>query len=96
VYRTTFSGGIHRVPLAGGSRETLAEGETRPHSLTVGSSFLYWATGSKDGAIRRMTRTGGKPETFASEQAEPTGLVVNAGQLFWVNESGGTVVRAPQ
>lgn len=79
-----------RVPLQGGSVETLASSLPEAGGVTVTADYVYWTNqgdyfnGYHDtGKLMRLAKSGGSPEIVSSGITEPTGLLVDATGIVW-------------
>lgn len=85
---------IAKVPIRGGTIETLAITGRDALSLAVDSGYAYWTTESSatldppteiaDGTVVKMSLQGGAPLILASNQLEPSFVAVNAGTVYWI------------
>ena len=93
-------GGLKRVPIAGGSVQTLVTGYN-PDMIALDDTYVYWTESSKNltdlGAIRRVLKTGGAVQTLLStpDVNDPGSLAVDGTNIYWV-EYGGRARRMPK
>lgn len=61
-------GSLMRVPIAGGTAQTVAANLTRPFSITADANNLYWQAedGKGSGIVVKLGLSGGAPTTLAS------------------------------
>ncbi|MBX3131111.1 MAG: hypothetical protein KF718_30605 [Polyangiaceae bacterium] len=88
------SGLVQRVPKTGGAVETLAAGQSRPRSLVVDQTHVYFTTPTS-GEVKRVRKDGAALTVLASFQNFPEGIAVAGSWLFWVRSSapGGKLMR---
>ena len=88
-------GGLKRVPIAGGSVQTLVTGYN-PWEIALDDTYVYW-TEKSPGAIRRVAKTGGAAQTLVSapDVNGPTSLAVDGTNVYWA-EYGGRARRMPK
>jgi hypothetical protein len=102
------SGGVDRVPVAGGTPETIVNEDGAPRGIALDSTHAYWAvrgatysvsadlvTTYAPGSIRRIAFTGSKPEVLAFDQIQPHSVALDREFVYWTNEVGGTVMKVP-
>ena len=90
-----------KVPLGGGTPETLALSARWPISLALDSGYAYWTMQSSlvvlpsgatddapDGTVMRIPLEGGAPTVLASSQISPTNVAVHAGTVYWTARGG--------
>jgi hypothetical protein len=103
-YNETGMGTVHKLPLGGGTAETLTTGQQNNIFLTQNADEVHWANfGVPDmgtGSIRYVSKLGGKVETPAFDQQTPYDLEVDASHVYWVNHgladmNDGGVYRMP-
>lgn len=80
-------GVIGRVPLAGGSSETVVSGEEQPKSIAVDDAYVYWIAG---GAVMRSPKTGGAPGAWVA----PGELKYGAAPVELLSSQGNLYIRA--
>jgi hypothetical protein len=84
VYWSTYTEGtIMRMPLRGGTAETLVTTTMRPMGVAVDSTRLYFTT--FDGNVMVMPIGGGTPKTLIAGPPGgfATGIAVNPTTVFW-------------
>jgi hypothetical protein len=100
VYWGTAYGGIHQIPITGGTPQTLA-GATTPASLVVVAGQAFWTEWQTQGWVMSVPLQGGAPVAVAQNQLNPWGLATDGQFLYWVNQGNwdacdfsGTLMRA--
>ena len=88
-------GGLKRVPIAGGSVQTLVTGYNS-WAIALDDAYVYW-TERTPGATRRVAKAGGAVQTLISAPNVngPTSLAVDGTNIYWV-EDGGRARRMPK
>ncbi len=81
-------GGIMRVPLAGGTPESMVSGQDGAHGVVIDNGVIYW-TNDLGGTVMKLA-PGGLPVTLATAEDEPKFLVVTPNAVYWTSR-GGTV-----
>lgn len=80
---------IFRVPLSGGTSETLASNNTYvwfPGSIAVDTTHVYWPTTSSSGSIMKVPLAGGETPSFmATGQGISGRIAVNSTHIYWVS-----------
>ncbi len=100
VYYTDSSAGtIRRVPIGGGSPQTIASGELSPWVIAIDASYVYWTSNEAYSSVGQATLDGGMKSPLAPMQPYPRGVAVDSSYVYWSNESGNDagpagVVRA--
>ena len=99
LYRTDSPGesmgAIMRVPIAGGSPESLATGFSFPVALAVDAKSVYFVNfDAEDGAVLRVPKTGGTVTTLVTGQKHPSRLAIDDKSVYWISVGEGTVCKA--
>jgi hypothetical protein len=99
VYYTVSAspGAVRRVPRAGGTPESIAEGDAYPAALVLRGGRVYW-NASGDNRVRSANVDGTDVRTVAVEQNVPgLGLAVSDDGVFWFTEGDfpPKVMKAP-
>ena len=89
VYFTTAvaTGSVGRVPIGGGTVETIAASQTFPNDLAVGAGQVFWSTteNAPNGRIFRAPVTGGARQELANGvQARPAFLDSDGTNLYYM------------
>jgi hypothetical protein len=91
AYFTAFQNpGIFRVPLSGGSIETLSE-QRRPGSLALSDAHVYFASFFRR-RVGRLDKSGGRTETIRSTVAGPVAMALDGTRVIALLETSGEVV----
>lgn len=88
------AGAVRRIPRAGGSPSTYANGIEGPADLTVEASGLYVVASGEEGRILRVHGEGGDLEVLASKEPLPGSLFVGNDAVYWID--AGTFDTANQ
>lgn len=105
VYWVDASGTVMSVPAGGGTAVTLASGQSRPSSIAVDDSNVYWtnagqqtcmsqsgACGSNpDGSLVSLPLAGGAPKTLASGLCGPDSIAVDTNDVYFADGGDGMV-----
>ena len=97
VYFTdrSFSGGVYRAPIAGGTATLLAADST-PHALVLsGGSLLFGADPSSAAVVRKISTAGGAVKSLATCSASAQSLAADAANVFWTTYYTYDVAEAP-
>ncbi len=89
-----WSGRVYRVPLSGGSVETLSDAPS-PFAIVLDADTVYW-TSSADvgGRVLARKKKGTDTIVLAQDQHGPHGIAVDDKYVYWANTADGTVMRA--
>lgn len=90
-YFGTTSGNIVRVPVNGGTAQTLAPTNSAPTGLALDASTAYFTTAS--GSVRKVPLGGGTATQLVSSESSPESLVVSGSSLYWLNTGNGRLRR---
>jgi hypothetical protein len=84
------SGGIQKIPLAGGAPELVASEQGFVQGMVLDSQFVYWAStlDSGGGVIMKAPTAGGPAIMVASTTFDIHGLVLANSELFWIQDGG--------
>jgi hypothetical protein len=110
VYWTEVQGGkVMRVPISGGTPETIASNEPRPFKVAVDAQSIYWSTLStadcpdggltcaSGGTLKRAALDGSAPKTLASHIELPSSIVVDGTNVYWAapgsNITNGSIYK---
>ena len=90
-----------RVSTGGGTRTTLASGQSDPEGIAVDARGVYW-TNAGSGTVMKVPKItgdafgGGTPTALASGQSDPYGIAVDATFVYWTDYTSGTVMKLPK
>jgi sugar lactone lactonase YvrE len=84
-----------RLPLAGGTVETLASGLGNPEGTALDGQALYWSelVGEPDGRIARVPLGGGPVTVLATGLDNPRGIALWNDQVYYNGASGAGAAR---
>ena len=92
------AGEVRRVPIAGGTPETIADRQWAPTALALDDDAIYWVTSTRNDATRgtlmRLAKKGGKAVALA-HGAWLFDLVLANGEVYWVDHENGLVAKMP-
>jgi hypothetical protein len=78
LYWTNHSGGqVMRIPVAGGIREVVADGQNHPRALANDDQRLFWVnegTDAGDGSVMTIGFDGGAPALISTDSTLPGGI----------------------
>jgi hypothetical protein len=94
VYWTDASSAVLRVPLTGGSVQTIAQGQATPYGLAVAAGYVYWSNNLGAAIMRAPSDGSGSPQTVASA-SQPYDIAVHQGSVYWIDGSDAHVWTAP-
>jgi hypothetical protein len=98
VYWTQDNGLVLRTPIAGGTPQTLASGESGPAELAVDGVNLYWSAAGQtswQGSVRRMPLLGGSgPTTLIDGLGLPGSISVDATRVYVAELASGAWVMS--
>jgi sugar lactone lactonase YvrE len=92
------TGSVMKVPINGGTPQTLAVGGGGVNFITIDSTSVYFANEFNGEVMKApLDGDGGQTVTLSSvgSGASPAGLAVDAVNLYWTNLNGGTVDAVP-
>jgi len=78
---------IRRVPVGGGTVETLANAGVEPRGIVLVGNTLYWAAHGDD-AIYAMPAAGGTPVAVVTAVGGPEQVVTDGHTVFFANDAG--------
>jgi outer membrane protein assembly factor BamB len=91
------SGLVARVPIAGGTPETLASGRTGSlPAVAVDDRNVYWIEGEgtiEEGAVAAVPKSGGIVAVLVSGLSDPSAIVVDGTGVYFDNPAGGGLVE---
>lgn len=95
------TGGVHRMPKAGGTVEVLVSDTFNPTQLTLDRTHAYYNVGSGifgewRGEVYRVAKAGGPPELIASPLDNPWDFQVDDTHLFVSEMNAGCIQRFPK
>jgi hypothetical protein len=91
----TGDSSIARMPLAGGSPETLVSTSIDTEGIAVDATSIYFATYFGD-TVMQMPIGGGTPTTLVYDMGgRPFGVAVQGGTLYYTSDSRGNVYALP-
>jgi len=83
---------VRRIPLSGGTSESVGAGTSIQGFLAVNSAFLYWVTTT---TLNRVPLNGSTSTAIVTGQFNLNGIAVDESNLFWANlANGGTIMKA--
>ncbi len=92
------SGLVARVPIAGGTPETLASGRTgNLPAVAVDDRNVYWIEGEgtiEEGAVAAVPKSGGVVAVLVSGLSDPSAIAVDGSGIYFDN--GGLVEKIPK
>ena len=80
-----------RVPLAGGTAETLATGVRTVTSFAIDAANIYW-TDQLANIVGKVPLAGGASTTIAEHQSQPLSVAVDSTNVYWANQ--GSIGKA--
>lgn len=86
-----LDGEVNRVPIGGGSVESVATQQTAPDELVLGDDEVYWANGSADTIMVWSKSSETPPAILSQQQRGASDLMIDDEYLYWVK---GTIVRS--
>lgn len=93
------NGSVMKLPLAGGSRVTLATGQNWNYGLVVRPTDVYWVNvawgAPTSGAVMKVDLAGGTPTPIASGLDSPLDLAVDNANVYWLSYWGAAVMKVP-
>lgn len=78
----TDEGTVMKIPIEGGTRVILADGQRYPGDLEVDADSVYWTNGVGD-SVMKVPIEGGTPVILASEQPYASNIEVDATSVYW-------------
>jgi hypothetical protein len=94
VYFTNAGEGtVSKMPLAGGARTTLAEGQLGPWQIAVDDTSVYWGADEDGGSIMKVSKQGGSPVQLAKGYGEPRAIAVDGKNVYWTDPGHGRILR---
>jgi hypothetical protein len=93
LYYLVETGGLFRVPTAGGAPETIVA-DIGTFELAIDGDDVFLANATYNGILRASI--GGKTAVPVAPADGPWGIVVDATHVYFANEGGGTIARAPR
>ena len=82
---------VMRVPLAGGTAETLATGVRTVTSFAIDAANIYW-TDQLANIVGKVPLAGGVSTTIAEHQSQPLSVAVDSTNVYWANQ--GSIGKA--
>gem|GEM_PF-1925848 len=83
---------VRRIPLSGGTSESVGAGTSIQGFLAVNSAYLYWVTTT---TLNRVPLNGTTSTAIVTGQFNLNGIAVDESNLFWANlANGGTIMKA--
>jgi hypothetical protein len=88
--------------LGGSPQTTLATGQTRPITLAVDDTNVYWIDQTSGyatpavGSILKVPIAGGTPTVLATGQDEPVDIAVDDKSVYWLERAGHIVKLTPK
>jgi hypothetical protein len=96
IVGSTYFEEIKRVPVNGGSIETIATGLAVSTPLLTDGQYLYFATFSgAQGYVNRVPVAGGQVEQIVPYAQSPTALAIGNGRLFYQEPLAGEIMSVP-
>jgi hypothetical protein len=102
-----FTGMARRIPIGGGTVQTLATGLQNAFSAVVDDTSLYWVELANPGMVRRVAKSGGTVLNLAQNLANPHNVAIDSQFAYYggasdtnrllhkVPKSGGSPVDLP-
>ena len=73
----------------------IAEGQSKPRSVTLDGRAVYWAN-MEGNSVRRAPLAGGAALTLAQNQGSPLDVTLDDEYVDWTNFSSNSVMRVPK
>jgi hypothetical protein len=83
-------GGVYRVPVGGGTTETLWEGDGDPRDMALDAQYVYWAD-SYQRNVNRVPLAGGMVTAVVTLQTALNAVEVDGANLYWY--AGSTLYK---
>jgi hypothetical protein len=94
----TGSESIYRVPIGGGTRQTLASNLNDAYYLALDATNIYWVEAGNplgtNGSVRQMPLSGGPIITLATNLAQPVAITVDSANVYWLENNNGSTTRS--
>jgi hypothetical protein len=94
----TGSESIYRVPIGGGTRQTLASNLNDAYDLALDATNIYWVEAGNplgtNGSVRQMPLSGGPIITLATNLAQPVAITVDSTNVYWLENNNGSTTRS--
>jgi hypothetical protein len=84
---------VMKIPIEGGTRVILADGQSYPEDLEVDADSVYWTNGVR-GSVMKVPIEGGTPVVLASEQSHPKHIEVDATSVYWIAQNQHDVTHS--
>lgn len=94
----TGSESIYRVPIGGGTRQTMASNLNDAYDLALDATNIYWVEAGNplgtNGSVRQMPLSGGPIITLATNLAQPVAITVDSTNVYWLENNNGSTTRS--
>lgn len=85
---------LARVPLMGGTVETLDSNQSEVHMIRLTETMVYW-TNEATGEVKKMPKDGGPIEVVMDGLSGPRSLALADGFVYVTDTDGGRIMRGP-
>jgi len=91
-----LSGTVNKMPVGGGTITPLATDRSKPVSIAVDSTYVYWIDNgmTSDGSVNKVPIVGGAATPLATGQTNPWRLAVDANYVYWTCKGNPGLVQA--
>ena len=81
------NGSVMRMPLEGGTSETLVTASDRPHAIAVHGDYVYIGSIAGTGRLSRVKKTGGTEEPLNSGSGPVRALAIDDPNVYFVTDN---------
>ncbi len=91
-------GSIRRVPKAGGAVKTIATGQINQDDITVGETFVYWASWDRRPTLRRTRKDGSQPQPddLLTDLKDPEAIALDGQRVYVTNKGDSDIIGIPR